>query len=322
MTARRAVLPILLIAAALAGGCRDEESGSMPPTRTDSYTEPPLPARAQSEQSRPPAPPPEQCGDVTASLRPSADATGPALTTIRTRGRLLVGLDIGSNLFSFRDPLTGTLTGFDVDIAREIARDLFGSPDRVEFRVLSAADREAALQSHTVDIVVKTMTITCERRRNVTFSTTYLMAHQRILVLKSSRITGTADLAGKRVCVVAGTTSLQRVHRDQPAADVLTVPTWSDCLVVLQQGQVDAVSTDDVLLAGLAVQDPYTRMVGGILSDEPYGVGIPLGADDLVRFVNHTLDRLRTDGTWNRLYERWLGSLGPSPGPPAPSYKD
>ncbi|MCX4098951.1 glutamate ABC transporter substrate-binding protein [Nocardia sp. alder85J] len=315
-------LPILLIATALlAGGCRDD-SAIMPPGPTGSYTAPPLPARAQSEQSHAPTPAPEQCGDVTASLRPSADATGPALTAIRARGRLLVGLDGGSNLFSFRDPLTGALTGFDVDIAREIARDLFGSPDRIEFRILSAADREAALQQHTVDLVVKTMTITCERRRNVTFSTTYLLAHQRILVLRSSAVTGLPGLAGKRVCVVAGTTSLERIHREQPATSVLTVPTWSDCLVVLQQGQVDAVSTDDVLLAGLAVQDPYTRMVGPNLSEEPYGVGIPLGADDLVRFVNHTLDRLRTDGGWERLYQRWLVSLGPSPGPPPPSYRD
>nr|WP_231387231.1 glutamate ABC transporter substrate-binding protein [Nocardia sp. BMG111209] len=305
----------------MAGGCR-EEAGVMPPGRTDSYTEPPLPARARSEQSHAPAPPPVRCDDVTASLRPSSDAAGPALTAIRTRGRVVVGLDIGSNLFSFRDPLTGTLAGFDVDIAREIARDLFGSPDRIEFRVLGAADRENALEQHTVDIVVKTMTITCERRRNVTFSTTYLLAHQRILALKSSRIRGLAELAGKRVCAVAGTTSLDRIHRDQPAASILSVPSWSDCLVVLQQGQVDAVSSDDVLLAGLAVQDPHTRTVGPALSDEPYGVGIPLGADDLVRFVNHTLERIRIDGTWERLYQRWLTSLGPSPGPPIPSYRD
>ncbi|MQY31047.1 glutamate ABC transporter substrate-binding protein [Nocardia aurantia] len=318
---RRAVLPVLLVAAALAGGCRAEPE-VMPPTRTDSYVEPPLPARARSEQSRAPAAPPQRCGDVTASLRPSTDVSGPTLTTIRTRGRLVVGLDIGSNLFSFRDPLTGALAGFDVDIAREIARDLFGSTDRIEFRILGAGDRESALRQHTVDVVVKTMTITCERRRYASFSSPYLLAHQRILALRPSRITGLAELAGKRVCVVEGTTSIDRMHREQPAATMLSVPTLSDCLVVLQQGQVDAVTTDNVLLAGLAVQDPFTRMVGGTLSDEPYGVGIPSGADDLVRFVNHTLERIRIDGTWERLYQRWLASLGPSPGPPTPTYRD
>ncbi|MBL3176192.1 transporter substrate-binding domain-containing protein, partial [Klebsiella pneumoniae] len=90
----------------------------------------------------------------------------------------------------------------------------------------------------TVDLVAKTMTITCERRRKVAFSTVYLRADQRVLAMKDSGIRGLADLAGKRVCVVRGTTSLEHVRREQPAATVLTVPSWADCLVVLQQRQV------------------------------------------------------------------------------------
>ncbi|OOK69781.1 bacterial extracellular solute-binding s, 3 family protein [Mycobacterium kansasii] len=94
---------------------------------------------------------------------------------------MIVGLDIGSNLFSFRDPITGDITGFDVDIAGEVARDIFGSPSHVEYRILSAAERITALQTSQVDVVVKTMTITCERRKLVNFSTVYLDANQRIL---------------------------------------------------------------------------------------------------------------------------------------------
>ncbi len=316
-------LAVVLTALVLAGcsGTSTEPSG--PPVH---YTEPPLPARAEPAVA--PSATPDRnptCTDPTASLRPAPErlaARGPALDAIRARGRLVVGLDTGSNLFSFRDPVTGRIEGFDVDIAKEVARDLFGDRERVEFRILGSADREAALEGRLVDIVVKTMTITCERRKRVSFSTVYYQASQRVLTMSGSGISGIEDLAGKRVCIVKGTTSLQRMQQMQPAAAILTVPYWADCLVVLQQRQVDAISTDDAILAGLAAQDPYLEVVGEPISDEPYGVGVPKGNDDVVRFVNNTLERVRVDGTWNTSYTRWLSVLGPSPGPPPPRYED
>ncbi len=321
LTVRSAAVAVALM---LIAGCGGAQSA---PRASDSgdYTEPPLPANAvvTPADSAPASNPGPQCGNPTASLRPSGTEQGPTLDAIRARGRLLVGLDPGSNLFSFRDPISGTLAGFDVDIATEIARDLFGDPHRIEYRILGSADREKALQDHTVDIVVKTMTITCDRRQRVDFSSTYLMSHQRVLAVKGSGITGMADLAGRRVCAVGGTTSLDRLRQIRPSASIMTVPTWADCLVVLQQRQVDAISTDDALLAGLVAQDPYAEVVGSDISDEPYGVGIPKGNDDMVRFVNATLQRLRTDGTWNRLYGYWLApALGPASGPPEPTYRD
>ncbi|WP_040813896.1 glutamate ABC transporter substrate-binding protein [Nocardia concava] len=321
----------LLTAAALSGAvlftaaCGDDSPPPpAPSTRVPSYIEPPLPsgAVAAQTQSTLPPPPPE-CGDATASLRPNGTNSGPDIDAIRARGRLLVGLDPGSNLFSFRDPTSGTLAGFDVDIAKELARDLLGDPGAIEYRILSSADREKALVEHTVDVVVKTMTINCQRRQTVTFSTSYLQAHQRVLTVRDSGIAGLADLAGRRVCVASGTTSLDLIRRQQPAASILTVPGWADCLVVLQQRQVDAVSTDDTVLAGLAEQDPATEVVGPNLSTEQYGIGISKGSDDLVRFVNGTLERIRADGTWNRLYRRWLSTeLGDAAVPPPPRYQD
>ncbi|WP_067702356.1 glutamate ABC transporter substrate-binding protein [Nocardia jejuensis] len=321
---RSAAVIAAVAAVAMTAGCGDSPSSAPPPTRAPSYVEPPLPSGAVAAQTHQPLPPEsDTCGDPTASLRPTGGRGGSGVDAIRSRGRLLVGLDPGSNLFSFRDPITGTLAGFDVDIAREIARDLLGNPDLIEYRILGSADRERALQEHTVDVVVKTMTITCERRQRVTFSTSYLQAHQRVLTVHDSGINGLADLAGKRVCVVPGTTSLDRIRREQPAASILTVPSWADCLVVLQQRQVDAVSTDDTVLAGLAIQDPVTEVVGPDLSTEQYGIGISKGADDLVRQVNGTLERIRGDGTWNRLYGRWLaGQLENAAVPPAPRYQD
>src|SRR6195952_704734 len=171
----------------------------------------------------------ETDGDCTASLRPfstKAEADD-AVTNIRNRGRLIVGLDIGSNLFSFRDPITGEITGFDVDIAGEVARDIFGTPSQVEYRILSSADRITALQNNQVDIVVKTMSITCERKRLVNFSTVYLVANQRILAPRDSTISQAGDLSGKRVCAVKGTTSLQRIQEITPSPIVIEVVTWA-----------------------------------------------------------------------------------------------
>ena len=315
-----------ILATALLVGCAPPESAA--PQVDTTFTEPPLPDGASVAARPTETSADDECARPTASLRPLPSGTDapsvpqPTIDALRAKGRLVVGLDTGSNLFSFRDPMSGQLVGFDVDIAREISRDLFGDPNRLDFRILSSAQRLEALQDSSVDIVVKTMTITCARRKDVQFSSVYFQAQHRILVVQGSGIRNIGDLANKRVCAVEGTTSLRRLQRQQPAATVVTVPMWSDCLVVLQQRQVDAVSTDDAILAGLAAQDPYLEIVGDSLSPEPYGVGINRDSEDLVRFVNGTLARIRSDGTWNRLYNRWLTVLGPSPGPPTASYSD
>jgi len=309
--------------ATVLAGC--SESGSMVVAPAPTLP-PPTPAGMQQMPPLPPLPPDtnaENC-NPTASLRPfdnPADADA-AVANIRARGRLIVGLDIGSNLFSFRDPITGDIVGFDVDIAGEVTRDIFGNPMQVEYRILSSAERITALQRGEVDAVVKTMTITCARRKLVNFSTVYLDAAQRILASRDSPITKPADLSGKRVCVAKGTTSLQRIREIAPPPILVEVVNWADCLVILQQRQVDAVSTDDSILAGLVSQDPYLHIVGPNMETQPYGIGIQLDNTGLVRFINGTLERIRRDGTWNTLYRKWLTVLGPAPAPPTPKYVD
>ena len=319
----RGLAAIAAVAGLMLSGCAQPADPAMPPAPT---LAPPTPAGMEDLKPEPPRPPDpsDNTCDRTASLRPfpSRAEADEAVESIRKRGRLLVGLDIGSNLFSFRDPVTGNITGFDVDIAGEVARDIFGKTSAVEYRILSSADRITALQNNAVDIVVKTMTITCERRKLVNFSTTYFTAYQRILAPRNSDITGPGDLSGKRVCVARGTTSLRKVQEINPPPAIVTVVTWADCLVALQQREVDAISTDDAILAGLVAQDPYLHIVGPNMAEEPYGLGINLTNTGLVRFVNGTLERIRNDGTWEALYNKWLTVLGPAPAPPAPRYAD
>ena len=317
------ILCAALAAATVLAGCGQSGAMVVAPAPT---LPPPTPAGMQEMAPQPPLPPDKTADDCnpTASLRPfdnPADADT-AVANIRARGRLIVGLDIGSNLFSFRDPITGEIVGFDVDVAGEVARDIFGNPSQVEYRILSSAERITALQKAEVDVVVKTMTINCERRKQVNFSTVYLDAAQRILAPRDSPITKPADLSGKRVCVARGTTSLHRIREIAPPPIVVEVVNWADCLVTLQQRQVDAVSTDDSILAGLVSQDPYLHLVGPNMGTQPYGVGVKLDNTGLVRFVNGTLERIRRDGTWNTLYRKWLTVLGPAPAPPSPRYSD
>jgi polar amino acid transport system substrate-binding protein len=320
------LLCVALVAAVVSAGLAGcAQSGTMVVAPAPMLP-PPTPEGMQEMPPQPPLQPDKAADDCnpTASLRPfdnPADADA-AVSNIRARGRLIVGLDIGSNLFSFRDPITGEIVGFDVDVAAEVARDIFGNPSQVEYRILSSAERTTALEKDEVDVVVKTMTITCERRKQVNFSTVYLDAAQRILAPRDSSITKPADLSGKRVCVAKGTTSLHRIREIAPPPIVVEVVNWADCLVTLQQRQVEAVSTDDSILAGLVSQDPYLHLVGPNMGTQPYGIGIKLDNTGLVRFVNGTLERIRRDGTWNTLYRKWLTVLGPAPTPPSPRYSD
>jgi polar amino acid transport system substrate-binding protein len=248
------------------------------------------------------------------------------MAEIVARGKLVVGVDQNTLQFGFRDPRTGEIGGFDVDMARQVAKALFGDENAIQLRVLTSSQRIPALTSGEVDLVVQTMTITCERLEDVAFSSVYYLAGQQILVKKDSGYDGIDALADKVVCAAEGSTSLANiVNADvDPKPVGMQVAGWTDCLVMLQQNQVDAVSTDNTILAGLAAQDPTTHVLPERISDEPYGMAMPRGQDDFVRFVNAVLEQLRTDGTWARIYGDWVAGLLPGvPAvPPAARYRD
>jgi polar amino acid transport system substrate-binding protein len=263
--------------------------------------------------------------DPLASYRPTGGtdiAAGSTMDDIRDRGRLVVGVAQNTYLFGYRDPFTGRLSGFDVDLAREIARAIFGDPDRIQFRAVVSDDRIPVLQEDEVDLVISTMTMNCERWEEVAFSTEYYSAGQRVLVPAGSVAEGIEDLGGQRVCAAIGSTSIRNVADAGSGPVPVAVPDWTDCLVMLQQGQVDAISTDDTILAGLAAQDPSTEVVGEKFSEEPYGIAVNESEVDLVRYVNAVLEQLREDGTWVDLYDTWLSALGATPDPPPARYRD
>ncbi|MEV0910792.1 glutamate ABC transporter substrate-binding protein [Streptomyces hokutonensis] len=246
---------------------------------------------------------------------------GTAMERIVARGRLIVGVDQNTYLFGYRNSDTGQLDGLDIDLVREISRALFGRPDRVQFKAVPSAQRIEILRRGQVDLVAHSMTITCERMEQVLFSSDYLDSGQRVLVTDTSPVKTLADLAGQKVCTARGTTSLTELQRARPAVRPVTVSDWTDCLLLLQQGEVAAVSTTDNVLAGLSAQDPATRITGPRFTYEPHGIAVPKTTPELVRFINGVLAHLRTSGTLRALHERWLGPYGDFY-PPAPRYRD
>jgi polar amino acid transport system substrate-binding protein len=269
--------------------------------------------------------------NATASLPPMANLPTPGqmpagsyMAKILQAGHLTAGVDQSTYLWGYRDPQTGQLSGFDIDMLHQVSQAIFGNPNRIRFIVIPNSNRIPAIQSGEVDIVAETMTINCQRKQQVDFSTVYYNAGQRILAPVGSRVTGVSSLAGKRVCATAGSTSLQNLQALKVAPRVRPVSAVNnaDCLVLLQQGQVDAISTDDTILQGLAAQDPNLQLVGSAFTAEPYGMAINKSHPDFVAFVNAVLARERADGTWAAIYKRWLGRFdgGRVPAPPKATY--
>ncbi|HET8684929.1 MAG TPA: glutamate ABC transporter substrate-binding protein [Micromonosporaceae bacterium] len=245
------------------------------------------------------------------------------MAKIAERGRVIVGVNQNSYRFGFRDPVSGEIVGFEIGLAREIARAIFGDPNRVQFTTTNVPDRINFLKEHKVDIVINTFTITCARLQEVAFSTEYLTIGPRLLVKRGSKYQSIDDLGGRKVCASKGGAPLLAVQQAASRPIPVGAENTADCLVMLQQGQVEAVCNDDALLVTLAEQDPTTKIVGPRFSNDPYGIGVPRDQPELVRFVNAVLERLRANGTWATIYGRWLsGQLGPPPAPPEAQYLD
>ena len=246
------------------------------------------------------------------------------MRTIQDRGRLIVGVDQNTLLLGYLNPFNGQIEGFDIDMLRQVAKAIFGDPKAIEFMAISSAQRIPVIQAQSVDIVADAMTVTCERSRQVAFTTVYYNAGQRIMVPSNSSVRNVGDLAGRKVCATIGSTSIENIRKLAPRAIPYPVPLRTDCLVALQEGKVDAISTDDAILYGFQAQDPYTKIVGPSFSNEPYGMAINKSHPEFVRFVNAVLAQMRSDGTWASIYEKWLGRVthAPAPAPPQPHYRD
>jgi glutamate transport system substrate-binding protein len=254
------------------------------------------------------------CGDeeeepTGSGAEPAATAEQfPADTTmgkIQKAGEIKIGVKYDVPPFGFKNPQSNEIEGFDIDFGKAIADKLGVKPNYVE---AISDNRIPFLQDGTVDLVLSTMTINGERAQEIEFSEPYYIARGRILVPPDSDITGVDTLAGKKVCTALGSTYEATLKEQAPDADLRLVDTYSECLELVQNGAVDAVSTDDVILTGMIIQDDTLKLTEGEpLSTEPYGGGIKKGDAAFKEFVDGVHEDYKSGGGWGEAYEKWIG---------------
>lgn len=225
-------------------------------------------------------------------------------------GKIKVGIKYDQPGLGLQEP-DGSFSGFDVDVATYVAGQLGYKPNQIEFVQTKSADRENALARGDVKFIAATYSITDERKQKVDFAGPYLLAHQDLLVKKDSKITKGTDLNGNNLCSVTGSTSAQNIQKTiAPKANLKEVSTYSECIAGLQSGSVDAVTTDDSILAGFAAQDKYKgqfKLAGLKLSNENYGVGVKKGDSATLDKINKALEKMVSDGSWQKAVDANFG---------------
>lgn len=240
--------------------------------------------------------------------RPAQEArefpAGSTMAKLQDEGEITIGVKYDVPPFGFKNPRSGDIEGFDIDLGRAIAKELGVKPKLIE---AISDNRIPFLEKGTADLILSTMTINKERDTEIDFSEPYYVARGRILVPKGSEIEGLEDLSGKRVCTALGSTYADTLKERAKDADLKLVDTYSECLELLQNEGVDAVSTDDVILTGMIIQDDNLQLVGRPLTTEPYGAGIKEGDTQFKAFVDDVVRKYKADGRWAASYQKWIG---------------
>ncbi|WP_067451214.1 glutamate ABC transporter substrate-binding protein [Actinomadura macra] len=235
------------------------------------------------------------------------DGSGP--DTIAGKKSLVIGVKADQPGLGMRRS-NGTYEGFDVDVATYVAGRLGVPAGRIRFSTTNSSVRESALASGRVDLIFATYSITAKRKKVVTFGGPYYVAHQDTLVRADAAIRGVRDLKGKRICEVTGSNSWRRVVEERKiAAKPVTVPTYGACMDALSADRLDAVSTDDLILAGFAA-GRGGKIINAPFTDEKYGVGLKKGDLKGCELVNRAITRMYQDGTAERLLAKWFGNSG------------
>ncbi|WP_298251640.1 glutamate ABC transporter substrate-binding protein [uncultured Arthrobacter sp.] len=200
----------------------------------------------------------------------------------------------------------GSYSGFDVDVAKYVANELGYSEDQIDFVESPSANRENMLANDQVDMIFATYSITDTRKETVDFAGPYFIAGQDLLVPTDSDITGPEDLEGKNLCSVTGSTSAQKIKDQYPGVQLVEQPGYAECVTAMGGGQIDAVTTDDIILAGLAAQDANAgkfKVVGNTFSEEKYGVGLPKDSDRC-EDINAAITKMIDEGDWEEALTR------------------
>jgi glutamate transport system substrate-binding protein len=242
------------------------------------------------------------------------------MAKLNEAGKITVGTKFDQPGFGLLNP-DGVPEGFDVEIAKIIAGKLGIDPKNITWTETVSANREQFIKDGRVDYVVATYTINDTRKQQVDFAGPYYEAGQDIMVAKGNpeKIKGPDDLAGKNVCSVEGSTPAQNIRDHYPQATLTLFDVYSKCADALSAGQVDAVTTDNVILTGLVSGSPDKfEIVGKPFTKEPYGIGLMLGDTAFRTFINDVLEESYMDGSWADAWDRTAGKITglKAPAPP------
>ncbi|GAD84416.1 glutamate ABC transporter substrate-binding protein [Nocardia asteroides NBRC 15531] len=226
-------------------------------------------------------------------------------------GKLTVGIKFDQPGLGLRNT-DGTYSGFDVEVAKYVGDKLGVKPENITFKEAPSAQRETLLENGQVDYVVATYSITDKRKEKVDFAGPYYVAGQDLLVrADNTDITGPDSLAGKKVCSVKGSTPAQTIKDKYPQAQLQTYDTYSLCIEALRGGAMDAVTTDNVILAGYAAQSPGTyKLVNKPFTTEKYGIGIKKGETEGRTKINDAIEAMIADGSWKAALEKSFAGTG------------
>ncbi len=241
---------------------------------------------------------------------------GTTMAKLNEAGKITIGTKYDQPLFGLNGP-NGPV-GFDVEIGELIAAKLGIPADKITWKEAVSANREPFIQNGEVDLVIATYTINDKRKAVVDFAGPYYIAGQDLLVLAGNpeNITGIDDVKGKKVCSVTGSTSEQNLKN--AGVTVLATDTYSNCLEPLRSGEVVAASTDNVILAGLADQNPGEfEIVENPFTKEPYGIGLKKGDDAFRMFINDTLEAAFKNGEWATAWKNTAGKVLSTPDAPS-----
>ncbi|CAM4044561.1 glutamine ABC transporter substrate-binding protein [Bacillus cereus] len=248
------------------------------------------------------------CGNKKDEAKETNTKQGGVVEQIKKRGKLVVGVKNDTNLFGLKNPSTGKVEGFDIDVAKALAKKILGDENKLELKEVTSKTRIPMLKNGDIDVIIATMTITEERKKEVDFSDVYFKAGQSLLVKKGSNIKSIDDVKKDvKVLAVKGSTSTNNIRQKAPEATVLEFENYSEAFTALKAGKGDVLTTDNAILYGMAKQDANYEVVGKIFTDEPYGIAVQKGADDLTKEINSLLKDMKANGEYDKLYEKWIG---------------
>ena len=311
MRSRKIITAVTAIVATIAIASPAAHAAKKTTKKTAKTTAKPTTTKAPTTTAAPAPTPP-----------PAAAPAGATVEALKKAGKIRIGIKQNVPLIGLKNPISNNYSGYDIEIAKIVAKAIFGDDkNRIEWVDASvSANRIPFITDNKADIVIATFSITDSRKKDIDMAGPYFIAGQDIMAYKVelAGIKSVDDLNGRKVCAQSASTSLATLKARAPKASFIELPGVAECVEALKDGRVDAVSTDDALLAGFVEKFPAFGLMGKSFTLEKYGIGLKKGDTAFRNFLNDAIEASYKDGSWKKAVESTLGTGGlVTPQPPS-----